>query len=448
MKKEGSDRGMLSLTSCVTILMGAMIGSAIFSLSGVTYAVAGPAHILTWILAAALLLVYGLVAAELACLYPVSGGLYVYPREILGKTKGQKEFWGWTSAWAYLNPSIFGAAFAAIYVSTYLGRIVPAAADHTVLMAVIAVVICGVLNIFRISVVGKVNLILVVFMSVVLIIYSLYGFIAFEPANFTPFMTQGEGGSFGFLEAMPNAMLAYGAIVSIVSVSSEIKNPKKTIPRAMILSILLTAGLYVLAVISTIGMIPASDFLENPGLQYYPLYAAIDKSIPKTHWIGILISISALLALFTTMLVLIMSAARTLSAAAETGFLPGLLAKKNEKTGTQVWSIIVSTVAVGIIACFPQFVRDITSTGATAKLVTIALMAYTLIAARRKIPYDPENFRLPLGNVLPVIVVVLLFAFLFLQPVRPIILCGIWFLIGFAIYGAAMLRNRSRGKIQ
>ena len=59
----GDKKGKLTTVSCVTIMMGAMIGSAIFSLSGVTYAMAGPAHILTWIAAAVILLIYG------ACLY-------------------------------------------------------------------------------------------------------------------------------------------------------------------------------------------------------------------------------------------------------------------------------------------------------------------------------------------------------------------------------------------
>lgn len=449
MSKQGPTKnleqaGSLSVTSCVTILMGAMIGSAIFSLSGVTYAMAGPAHIITWILAAALLLVYGLVAAELACLYPVNGGLYVYPREVLGTTRASKEFWGWTSAWAYLNPSIFGASFAAIYVSTYLGRIIPAFADYTIPLAIIACIICGVLNIFKISIVGKVNLVLVAFMSLVLVIYSLYGFTAFTPENFTPFFTQGDSGAVGFIEAMPNAMLAYGAIVSLVAISSDIKNPKRTIPKAMIISVVLTAILYVLAVIATIGMIPTADFITNHGNQYYPMYAAIDKAVPQAHWLAILISLAALLALFTTMLVLIMSAGRTLAAAAQTGFLPAFLAKVNPKTNTPVAAIIVSTIVITIIACFPQFVRDITATGATAKVVTIALMVATLLVARRKFTHNPENYRLPGGSVLPIIVVILLIAFLFFQSLRPILLCAGWFAIGFIIYGIALAASKGK----
>lgn len=437
----GDKKGKLTTVSCVTIMMGAMIGSAIFSLSGVTYAMAGPAHILTWIAAAVILLIYGLIAAELACMYPVSGGLYVYPREILGKTRAAKEFWGWTSAWAFLNTGIFGAAFSAIYVSTYLGRILPNVNDHMVLAAVIACVVCGLLNIFNISFVGKVNLILVVSISVILLIYSGFGFTVIDSANFAPFFTQGYAGGSGFVSAIPNAMLAYGGIVTLVSVSGDIHEPKKTIPKAMILSIVLTTALYLLVIGATVGMIGTEEFTANPAFQYYPLYAAIDKAFPGVGWLGVLISLSALLALLTTLLVLIMSVANTIAAAAQTGFLPACLGKYNARTKTPVASIILSTGLVTVIACFPQFVTEITSTGAVAMVVTVALLSYTLLVARKQMKSSKEDFHLPGGRMLPVTVVVVLLLFLLLQPIKAIILCGGWFLIGYVIYGIAIWKG-------
>lgn len=437
----GDKKGKLTTVSCVTIMMGAMIGSAIFSLSGVTYAMAGPAHILTWIAAAAILLVYGLIAAELACMYPVSGGLYVYPREILGKTRAAKEFWGWTSAWAFLNTGIFGAAFSAIYVSTYMGRIIPGVDDHMILAAVAACVLCGILNIFNISFVGKVNLILVIFISVILLIYSGFGFTAVEPANFVPFFTKGYAGGAGFISAIPNAMLAYGGIVTLVSVSGDIHEPKKTIPKAMILSIVLTTALYLLVIVATVGMIGTEEFTANPGLQYYPLYAAIDKAFPGAAWLGMLISVAALLALLTTLLVLIMSVANTIAAAAQTGFLPAFLGKYNAKTKTPAAAIILSTAVVTGIACFPQFVTEITATGAVAMVVTVALLSYTLLAARKKIKSERDDFHLPGGRILPLIVVAVLLLFLLLQPIKAIALCGIWFFIGYVIYGIVIFKS-------
>lgn len=431
-------KGKLTTITCVTIMMGAMLGSAIFSLSGVTYAMAGPAHIITWIVAAALLLAYGLIAAELACMYPVSGGLYVYPREILGKTRRQKEFWGWTSAWAYLNTSIIGASFSAIYISAYLGQLIPATANYTVTFAVITCVICGLCNIFNISFVGKVNLVMVGFMAVALMVYSFMGFSVADMANYIPFFSQGYGGTIGWITAVPNAMLAYGGIVALVSVSSDIEEPKKTIPKSMIISMVCITILYVFVIAATVGMINTGAFVSDPSLQYYPLYVAIASALPNAGWVAILVSLAALLALFTTILVLIMSSANTIAVAAKSGFLPAFLGKYNEKTKTPVNSIILTTVIVSVIACFPQFVTQITSTGAVAMVVTVALLAYTLIKARKKIKADEDSFRLPGGNVLPVAIVVILALFLVLQEVDAMILCGLWFVVGFIIYGIAI----------
>lgn len=430
-------KGKLTTVSCVTIMMGAMLGSAIFSLSGVTYAMAGPAHILTWIFAAAVLLLYGLIAAELACMYPVSGGLYVYPREILGKTRRAKEFWGWTSAWAYLNTSIIGASFSAIYISSYLGQLIPKAGEYMVLFAVIACVVCGLCNIFNISLVGKVNLIMVIFMAAALVVYAAFGFSASDFAHFVPFFSQGYGGSTGWIMAVPNAMLAYGGIVALVSVSSDIENPKKTIPRAMIISMVSITVLYILVIAATAGMVGTEVFIESPELQYYPLYSAIAMALPNDGWIASLISIAALLALFTTILVLIMSSANTIAVAAQSGFLPEFLGKYNEKTKTPVNSIVLTTIIVSVIACFPQFVTQITSTGAVAMVVTVALLAYTLLKARKKIEPEEGNFRLPGGNALPIAIVVILALFLVLQEVSAMVLCGLWFVVGFIIYGIA-----------
>lgn len=430
----------LTTVSCVTIMMGAMLGSAIFSLSGVTYAMAGPAHILTWIFAAAITLAYGLIAAELACMYPVSGGLYVYPKEILGKTRRTKEFWGWTSAWAYLNTSIIGASFSAIYISSYLGQLIPKAGEYMVLFAVSACIICGLCNIFNISLVGKVNLIMVIFMAIALVVYAAFGFSVSDFENFIPFFTQGNAGTTGWIMAVPNAMLAYGGIVALVSVSSDIENPKKTIPRSMIISMVSITALYVLVIGATAGMIGTDAFLENPGLQYYPLYSAIAAALPNDGWIASLISIAALLALFTTILVLIMSSANTIAVAAQSGFLPTFLGKYNEKTKTPVNSIILTTVIVSVIACFPQFVTQITSTGAIAMVVTVALLTYTLIKARKKIAHEEGDFQLPGGKVLPIAIVVILALFLVLQEMSTMILCGLWFVVGFIIYAIAIRR--------
>jgi len=82
----GKENQGLSPRVCILMAIGGMVGSSIFTLSGVTYGMAGPGAILTWLAAAVVLLLYSLNIAELATIYPQSGGIYVYPSKVVGKT--------------------------------------------------------------------------------------------------------------------------------------------------------------------------------------------------------------------------------------------------------------------------------------------------------------------------------------------------------------------------
>jgi APA family basic amino acid/polyamine antiporter len=144
-----STDGKLGLFDSVHLLVGAMIGSAIFSLSGITILQAGPASILSWILGGVILLAYGLQTAELASRYPQSGGVFAFPAIVLGKTREQGRVWGWVSAWAYLFGCVAGAAFSAIYIGIYLGVAFPRLASLQVPIAIISVLLCGYLNLVR-----------------------------------------------------------------------------------------------------------------------------------------------------------------------------------------------------------------------------------------------------------------------------------------------------------
>lgn len=112
---ENKDSGKLGLVACIAILTGGCIGSAIFSLSGMTMYYAGPAAIITWIVAAIILGCYGVQVAELSVRYPHSGGVYVFPAKSLGK------FWGYLAAWGYIISNFIAVAFSAIYVAHLSG---------------------------------------------------------------------------------------------------------------------------------------------------------------------------------------------------------------------------------------------------------------------------------------------------------------------------------------
>ena len=157
-----NEKGKLGLINSTTILIGGMIGSAIFSLSGLTIMNAGPASIISWIIAGIILIAYGLQTAELSTMYPQSGGIFVFPSKALGKTEKAGKVWGWVSAWAYLFGCIAGAAFSAMYVGIYLSVSFPALGSVGTIIAIGVVILCGILNIIEISAMGKINSVLTI----------------------------------------------------------------------------------------------------------------------------------------------------------------------------------------------------------------------------------------------------------------------------------------------
>lgn len=437
---SNNQKGKLGLLDSSTILIGGMIGSAIFSLSGMTILNAGPASILSWIIAAVILFAYGLQTAELSSIYPQSGGIFVFPAMALGKDKKQGRIWGWISAWAYLFGCWGGAAFSAIYVSVYLGVAFPALGNYQVPIAIATVVICGVLNLVNMAITGKANTVLTFGLAATMVAFIVVALFSgqWDGSMLIPFFTQGAEGTFGFMGAIPIAMVAYGSIVAVAFMVGEIKDPNKTVPKAMTIAMLVVVTLYILVMVSVLGLVSSQFLQSNPGMAYIPLYAAAFTKLAAIPWLTKLISISAVLALITTILVVMALAARALQATADSGILPGFLAKNNEKTGVPVNAQIVVIILVGATAAFPNFTNLIVNLGSLCNAIVVAIVCITVIAARNKNTYVPGNFKAPGGNALPVATLIIIIA-----AYIPGILNGGWqlwawtagyFAVGMIIY--------------
>lgn len=402
--------GSLGLVDCVTIIVGGMIGSAIFSLSGLTMYYAGPAAVISWIIAGIVLLMYGLEVAELATIFPRSGGVFVFPSKSLGKTEFQGKIWGWFSAWGYITSNLAGIAFSAIYVSIYLGVGFPIFASLQVPLAVGAVVICGVLNFYKISVAGKANTTLLVVLVLTMLIFIGVGLFSgnWESDMLTPFFSQGSLGTSGFLSAIPNAMVAYGSIVAIAFMVSEVKDPNKNVPKSIMIAMGIVATLYALVIITTMGLISTQYLIDNPGMRFIPLYASVFTKLSNFTWLPKVISISAVMALLTTILVLIAITSRAVQATAQGGFLPDFLGKTYKSTSTPLNATILVVIISSIISFFPQLTEQIVNLGSLFAAITIAINSFSLLQARKKYKYIEGNYRAPGGSIIPVITLIII----------------------------------------
>lgn len=409
MSDNNNQGGSLGLWTCVAMIAGGMIGSSIFSLSGLTMTSAGPSAIVTWAIAAVIMLCYGLVCAELSTRFPKSGGVFVFPSKALGKTEEQGRLWGWISTWGYINANIVAISFAAIYVGTYLSVGFPIFGKLQIPLAVGSIIFILILNSMKFALAGKVNNLLVLGLALTMIAYIVIAFVsgAWDGSTLVPFFTQGSGGKTGFLAMVPTAMTGYGSIVAMAFMVSEVKNPNRNVPRSVLIAMIVVLCLYLGIILATVGMVSAGFLLENPGMQFIPLYAAAFTKLAALPWVSKLISIAALLALLTTMLTVMSLTSRAIQAAASKGLMPEGLAKNNN-AGVPFNVALLVTVPCVVIACFPQFTATIVSFGALFAAMTISINIISLLVARKKFDLPEGAFHAPGGSVLPVVALALI----------------------------------------
>ncbi len=409
MSDNNNSGGSLGLFACVTMIVGGMIGSAIFSLSGLTIFQAGPSAVLTWIIAAVIMLIYGLIVAELATIFPKSGGVFVFPSKALGKTEKEGALWGWISTWGYINANIVAVAFAAIYVSIYLGVGFPVFSNFQIPLAIGSILFCLILNAIKFSTAGKINNILVLGLLIALATYVIISFTSgkWDAEMLTPFFSQGAGGPTGFMGVVPTAMVGYGSIVAIAFMASEVKNPNKNIPKSVLIAMSIVVCVYALIVFSTVGLISAQLLTDNPFMRFIPLFAAASTALTTYPWLAQLISIAAVLALLTTMLVVLALTGRAIKASADKELLPKVFAS-NSKSGVPLFATSVIAVIAAVVACFPSLTQTIVSFGALFGAVTFTINIISLLQARKKFPQPAGSFKAPGGTILPLIALALL----------------------------------------
>ncbi|HEY3315214.1 MAG TPA: APC family permease [Bacillota bacterium] len=442
--------GALGFWECFAIAVGGMVGMAIFSLSGVTFSMAGPAAVLSWILAGLIVLVYALNVAEMATKFPRAGGIYVYPSESLGSNPVIRQLGGWLAAWSWINVTILGTAFGAIFVAQYLGGIIPALGKYVVPMGFLGVAFVYLLNAFGVSIMGISNLIMTGGLGLIVLIYIIVAAPHGSAANLTPFFS-GTMGSSGFAASIPIAMLAYGSVIAVASAAEEIRDAKRTIPRAMGWSMVTVIIGYAVTLLVTYAILPVSQVTAGSFGYYAPLHFAIAVAqLPS--WLSALVSLGALLAIITTMLVMIMDAGRTMMAMGRSGLLPKAFAYVHPKTKTPLVSLTLASAAAAIIACFPNFTSQIINTGSTTFAVLVVIIVVSVISSRLYRKDVRAAFTAPGGYALQIIALLtVVFSISQLQH-QGVALSAWWYAIGLAYFlirwaagGFADVKTGSKG---
>ncbi|NQT33098.1 MAG: amino acid permease [Candidatus Omnitrophica bacterium] len=367
----------LGLLHIFCIASGAMISSGIFILPALASMQAGPAMIISYILAGFLAMTGMLSQAELVSAMPKAGGTYFYVTRSMGPALGTID-----GLLTWLSISL-KSSFALVGMAAFTTLVVD------IDPRLIALAFCSlflVINFIGIKEAGRFQVILVVFLIALLLLYVIRGIPVVNVRNFEPFMPHGIDSVFftaGFV------FVSFGGLLKIASIAEEVKDPARTIPRGMILSLAAVSILYVLVVFVTTGVLGS----EKLGTSLTPL--SDGAAVFMGGWGRIALGIAAILAFVSTANAGIMSASRYPLALSRDRLLPAIFSSVHGRFKTP--GIAILTTGIFMIAALFLNLKILVEVASTVLIFTFIFSCLCVIIMRESgIQNYQPRFRSPL----------------------------------------------------
>ncbi len=458
---EHSLRRALGPMNLLTLGIGAIIGAGIFVITGQAAAqFAGPAILLSFVLAGIACAFAGLCYAEFASMIPVAGSAYTYSYATLG------ELVAWIIGWDLVLEYAFGAASVAVGWSGHLraflqdigmalppmphsdfifmGKPVHVTYDYVgfiVIWIITAILVIGIkesANFTAAIVVLKVAVVctFIALATAFLVSHN------WQPNHWHPFIppNTGEFGTFGISGIFRGAGVVFFAYIGFDAVSTaaqEAKNPKRDMPIGILGSLVVCTILYILVSGLLTHLVPYTQLnVPDP--------VVVGMRATGQQWATFLVEVGALLGLATVMLVMLLGQSRVFYSMSRDGLLWPWAGKIHPRFRTPYLSSIVVGFFVAILAMlFPLNVLDqMTSVG--------TLLAFVLVSAgvwvmRRTHPDTPRSFRTPLVPLVPILGILFSSVLIVTLPRATQIRLVVWLLIGFVIYFSY---GRKHSKVQ
>lgn len=444
---ENKTERTIGLLGAIGVGVGAIVGGGILALAGVAFATTGPSAILAFSLNGIIALITALSFAELSAAFPESGGTYVFSKKVLSIRAA------FAVGWVVWFASIVAAVLYALGAGLFITILLEGATEQlpwqfvkwdksefpAVAIAIIAIVIYtaslvrkpggggGLVNIGKITAFA------------ILIIGGLWALpkesLASIRMDYTPFLAFG---ALGLIQAMGYTFIAFQGFDLIAAVAGEVKNPGKTIPRAMIISLLIALSIYIpLTFIITVAGTHMGESITALSIKKPEAIIAVTAENYLGKFGFWLVVAAAILSMLSALYANILAASRIAQSMARDRTLPRSLGSTYEKRGTPAVAIVVTAA---IIAATLLVIPDVGSAGAAASLIfllTFALVQWITLIARRRRSGTSTSFRTPLFPYITILGIAACTGLAIFQGIKVPsagLIVLVWLLIGGVLY--------------
>jgi APA family basic amino acid/polyamine antiporter len=435
----------------ITLGIGAIIGAGIFVLVGeVSANYAGPAVVISFLVAAFACACAGLCYAEMASMIPIAGSAYTYAYATIGR------FFAWIIAWDLIIEYLFAASTVAVGWSGYVVSVfrgwgiefpaaltnAPVAYDTALeqfvltdgiinLPAVIIVAIISTILVIGVQESASFNNVIVAIKTTVILIFIVVGVSFVSSENWVPFIPENTGnfGQFGWTGIFRGAAVIFFAYIGFDAVSTaaqEAKNPQRDLPWGILGSLIICTIIYIAVALVLTGIVPYTK-LGVPD----PIALGVDAI--GYSWLSNLIKLGAVAGLTSVILVMLLGQPRIFYTMSKDGLLPPVFARVHPKFKTPyLSSIITGLVAMFLAGVFP--IGVLSKLVSLGTLLAFAMVCLAIIILRRTRPDLNRPFRTPLYPIIPILGIVSCLAQIGFLNIYAWQFMGVWMAIGIVVY--------------
>ncbi len=385
---DGNFSRRLGLVGATNIGLGAMLGGGIYVISGTAAGIIGPALVVAYLVTGILAMFTAINYAEIASSIPKQGGGYTFAHDTLG---GLPAF---LTGWFLMIGNIVACGLYALAVAHTLAVFIPDGTQYVAMIALAIIAITFVTNTISVKSVSGVLGILNIAQAIILFSFVAIGLLFIEPANLMPFFAENAGLP-AFMATVSFIYISFVGFELVTSVSEEIKEPAKNVPRAIFLTVAIGTGVYIAASLVIVGVVPFTQVAET----FTPIADVFEVMIPG----GLIVGLAGMAASnYAALNATFLAGARIVYSMGRDRFLPKSFDSVSKRLKTPIPALILVFILVSLFALSADVVL-VAQLAVFGYLIAQAIVNFSVIILRRKGLSVPGTFKTPLFPIFPII---------------------------------------------